>query len=216
MPWNDLKESLDDQTSLRDTGPINYINECVPEFDKPFSERLNLELVDKESGVCTTMLFSAFEASDPDPDSDSDTYSDRIEDLLVLDGTFRYSTMPAEYQEWVGDIENQRYNIPEKVLHPRVPSDVFHAVKFANKHDIPVSVKNSGHSYSSSSTKAHSLLLNMRRYQESLLDVELCDPLAEYIDKDDLSGQPCRIAVSRDKPGVIRVSGGRNWGEYRR
>lgn len=213
MLWDDLEESLDDQTTLRDTGPNNYITECIPEFEKPFTSRLNIDLVDQESGVCMTHLFAAFEDSDPDPFSASDTYSDRVDDMLNLDGTVTYSTMPAQYQEWVENITNPRYNIPKKVLHPRVASDVFHAVNFANKHHIPVSVKNSGHSYSSSSTKANSLLLNMRRYQEDLLQIELCNS-AEYTDEDDLSGQPCRLAVAREKRGVIRVSGGRNWGEY--
>ena len=107
-------------------------------------------------------------------------------------------------------------SLPGKVLHPTVASDVIAAVKFAKKHGLEISVKNSGHSYTSSSTKANTLLLNMRRYTKYAPDgITNCDNVADYQEgdnDDDLSDQPCSLSQAKGKPGVIRVSGGENFG----
>ena len=42
-----------------------------------------------------------------------------------------YSGLPLSIKNWLEDPTNPRYDIPPKVLHPQVASDVVKAVNFA-------------------------------------------------------------------------------------
>ena len=81
---------------------------------------------------------------------------------------------------------------------------------------IEISVnKNSGHSYSGSSSKRDTLLINMSRFtQYAPGGITECDAalLGSEV-ADDLSNQACLLALARGKPGVIRVGGGENYGK---
>jgi hypothetical protein len=58
------------------------------------------------------------------------------------------SGMDPKLKEWVS-----------KGLFPTVANDVVAAVQFAKKHGLEISVKNSGHSYISASSKKDNLLI---------------------------------------------------------
>lgn len=106
------------------------------------------------------------------------------------------------------DPSNPAYNLPPKVLFPKVAGDVAAAVQFAMENNVELSVKASGHSYSGSSTKKDTLLLNMRRFKEysSTVIVECGNQDDDEID------EPCRYALARNVPAYIRVGGGEGWG----
>jgi hypothetical protein len=58
----------------------------------------------------------------------------------------------------------EKLNIPAYSLEARTVQDIQEAIKFANKYDIPVSVKSSGHSYQSQSMHVDSLLIWVRNF----------------------------------------------------
>ncbi len=74
---------------------------------------------------------------------------------------------------------------------------------------------NTGHSFSGSSTKKNSLLLNMNQYTQYAPDgITDCDPaLSNSAVASDLSNQACVLALARNKSSLIRVSGGENFGK---
>lgn len=131
------------------------------------------------------------------------------------------SSLPAEFDpadpdSFFNDPSNPSLNLPSKVLFPVVASDVIAAVKFAKEHGLEISVKNSGHNFVGASSKKDTLHINMNRYtQYAPTGIIACDAdsLVTAV-KEDLSNQPCHLSVAKEKPGVIRVGGGENWGEY--
>ena len=81
---------------------------------------------------------------------------------------------------------------------------------------MEISIKNSGHSYTSASSKGDTLHLNMNRYQTYATSGGVIDCSTMDIDVGDdpsLAEQPCRLALAKGKDAVIRVGGGENWGE---
>ena len=76
-------------------------------------------------------------------------------------------------------------------------------------------MKNSGHSWQGASSKKNTLLVNMNRYTRyAPTGITNCDAQSLGIAiKDDLSDQPCHLSVAKNKPAVIRVGGGENWGK---
>mmetsp|Transcript_26149 Transcript_26149/g.62158 ORF Transcript_26149/g.62158 Transcript_26149/m.62158 type:complete len:1211 (+) Transcript_26149:117-3749(+) len=65
---------------------------------------------------------------------------------------------------WIDDASNDAYNLPKKVIFPKNANHVVEAVEYAIKHNKKISVKASGSSYTGSSTRKDSLMLNMRDY----------------------------------------------------
>ena len=203
-------------------GPEKYIEECVknPIFEKNNTVRSSWFLIDNPSGVCLPHMYCGLNECDAKPDADNDRVIDRLRRIPTTANAFGinaklvYSGLPLSIKNWLEDPTNPRYNIPPKVLHPQVASDVVKAVTFAKDNGLQLSVKNSGHSYSASSMKANTLLLNMRKYMTELIEITSCEGSADdHVLGDDLSGQPCKLALARGKPGFVRVSGGRNWAE---
>jgi FAD/FMN-containing dehydrogenase len=82
-----------------------------------------------------------------------------------------YSGMDPKLKEWVDDVENPSYNIPSKVLFPTVANDVVAAVQFAKRYGLQISVKNSGHSYIGASSKKDTLLINMNKFKQYVLNI---------------------------------------------
>ena len=221
LPWDKLGNKLLDPSSLIHAGIDQYLEECVPQFDDYSGcfdgNRTNWGLIDQPSGLCMDSLFCAFADCDPKPNSAEYALGERVDSLLsaMVNDCSPGGTYPDEYKAWIQDPSNPNGNLPGKVLHPRTASDVIAAIAFAKEYGLEISVKNSGHSYTGSSTKANSLLLNMRRYTkyapEGITD---CD------DQDDdqglgdqLRGQPCLLSTAKGKSGVVRVSGSENFGE---
>lgn len=118
-------------------------------------------------------------------------------------------------------------SLPHTVIFPATAADVVAAVAFAKEHGLKVSVKNSGHSYAGSSTLRDSLLVNMNRYERYALTTDGEDATADDMGVEEcaaaadgeatgLEGQPCRLALARGKPAVLRVGGGENFDKVSR
>ena len=61
---------------------------------------------------------------------------------------------------------NRDWNIPEYSVEAHEVKDVQAALEFANKYNIAVSIKTSGHSYSGSSTGKGTLMIWMHKFQK--------------------------------------------------
>ena len=123
---------------------------------------------------------------------------------------------PSNPDGFILDATNPSLDLPTKVLFPVVASDIINAINFAKEHSLEISVKNSGHSYQGASSKKDTLLLNMNKFtQYSPTGITDCDS-SDILDSDiaeDLSNQACHLSIAKDKPAVIRVGGGENFGE---
>merc|ERR1719174_3458738 len=97
-------------------------------------------------------------------------------------------------------------------MFPKNAADVISAIKYAKKHNLQISIKSTGHSYSGSHTKAGSLMLNMRDYAKYASG----DDKVIECDSADSSGaldDACNLATARKKDAYIRVGGGQTWSE---
>lgn len=209
LNWGELESKLSSSAVLIDTSFINYRDECVPEF---YEERAtNLALIDQPSGVCLPHLLNGW-----DPESWFALLGPSLEGgtLKPLDTVMGFEGSDDTTPSPIADDEsNLRLNLPSKVVFPANASDVFHIILFAMKNHIELSVKNSGHSYTSSSSKRNTLLVNMNRFTQ-YASGGITDCVAALLDTtvaDDLSNQACLLALARGKPGVIRVGGGENF-----
>ncbi len=211
LDWDELASKLSPSASLVDTSVQNYAEECIPEFlEQP--RPTNHALIDQPSGMCLPHAFLAWTMQWPRPSDDahlSDTFDQLFQDFNLNEGAALIGFMP--------DLTNPSLNLPSKVLFPVVASDVIVAVQFAKKNNIEISVKNSGHSYSGSSSKKNTLLLNMNRYVHYAADgITDCDADAALLDAvvgEDLGNQACLLALARNKSSLIRVGGGENFGK---
>ena len=133
----------------------------------------------------------------------------------MLAATIPDAFNPAVQDSYFNDPSNPSLDLPSKVVHPVVASDVVAIINFAKDHGVEISVKNSGHSYQGASSKKDTLLINMNQYtQYAPTGITGCEPQSLGIAvKDDLSDQACHLSVAKNKPGVIRVGGGENWGK---
>ena len=185
LDWNEFESQLSPSASLIDTSVENYIEECLPEFSEP--NPTNHALINQEHGVCMANKITAW---------DFNQIYNQVDMSPVVDFS----------------VVEPSYNLPSKVLFPSVASDVIHAIQFAEKHNLEISIKNSGHSFSGASTKKDTLHLNMNRYTHyAPSGITDCDPGTTVAD--DLSNQACVLALARNKSSVIRVGGGENWGK---
>jgi FAD binding domain len=62
--------------------------------------------------------------------------------------------------------QNETYYLPDYTVDIRSELDLQIVLQFANTHNIPVSIKTSGHSYTASSTSSNSILLWMAHYPQ--------------------------------------------------
>ena len=196
LDWNELESQLSPSASLIDTSVENYIEECLPEFSEP--NPTNHALINQEHGVCMATKMTAWDLN-------------QINITMIYQDAFR----SGDFLQAFSNVEPSSYNLPFKVLFPSVASDVIHAIQFAEKHNLEISIKNSGHSYSGASSKKNTLHLNMNQYTHYAPDgITDCDPaLMGTTVADDLSNQACALALARNKSSVIRVGGGENYGK---
>jgi len=146
-------------------------------------------LKDKESGLCTMTLTSAFLNME---------YNRSVQD--ALQDTDLRNTQFAAVEPSLPPMA-----LPALMSFPHTALDVVEIVKFAKKHRTQVSIKNSGHSYSGQSSRKDSIQLNMRRYPVlSKAGVYEC----ESVEPGTLAAAPCKLAMARGKGAVARVGGG--------
>ena len=211
LNWTELESNLSPSAALIDTSFENY-KECIPEFYE--ESPTNHALIDQPSGMCTPNLLNGWEAGSwmsqmppfgqpPLKPLDTVTGFESDDD----------DTTPSPLAD---DESNLRLNLPYKVVFPVNASDVLLIVLFAMKNKLELSVKNSGHSYTSSSSKKNTLLINMNRFTQ-YAPGGITECVAALLGNntavaDDLSNQACLLALARGKPGVIRVGGGENYG----
>ena len=237
LPWSELEERVGDDRLIH-TNIQDFLDECYPEFTiYPRGNRTNHNLIDQPSGLCVDHLFCAFERCSPDEEFlngqvnmteykftrifgffNDDSSPEEVDEEYGIEG-FGYA---AALKEWL-DPTNPAYNLPPKVLLPRTAGDVVAAVEFAKAHGVEISIKNSGHSYAGSSTKANTLLVNMNQYKRYAFDDKKTNGIVEctntailmertnnIIVNQDLSNQACLLAVARGKNAYIRVGGGKS------
>ena len=105
-----------------------------------------------------------------------------------------------EIENVLDPLTNPSYDIPLKVMFPKVAGDIVAAVEFGMNHSVELSVKNSGHHYAGASTKKDSLLVNMYHFEDysptNIVDCSTAndDGLCDYVS-------------ARNVPGYIRVGG---------
>ena len=196
-------------TRYRISISISIKGECQTVYDN------NWALIDQDSGLCTGDLFSAFTSADPDPNSVNSVIRYSLFTSFLLSSNQTYDTnIPEGLKFYIEDENNPRSELPDYVLFPRDATDVIHAVKFASKNHLRISIKTSGHSYHGGSTRANTLLLNMRKYKKYANETIVeCNSEEEHLDLNNLSNQPCKLALERNKPGYIRVGGGEVFAE---
>jgi len=195
LPWETFKNTLSSAASLIKATPQDYIDQCSPEFLKDPFNRSNDVLEGQPSGVCMDQLACGFENCVP----------------------FASAELPEEPATWLVP-GNPRFNIPNAVLFPAVANDIVAAVKFATRHNLELSVKNSGHNHAGASTKKDTLLVNMRRnYRDysptGIVECNNSNNVEQPPIEKDLRNQPCNLALARNKTAYVRVGGGENWGD---
>ena len=95
------------------------------------------------------------------------------------------------------------WNIPAYSVEALNVEDIQKSIAFANKHNLPVTVKTSGHNFAGSSTGKDSLLIWMHNFESYLKDVD--DVKKNYKD-----------TCGTKYPHAVKIGGGQNWdGVYR-
>lgn len=213
LNWKELESQLSPSASLIDTSYANYRDECFPEFfEISASESSTHALIDQPAGMCLPHLFLGWKDMYPRPSDNGHLNTTLMQGFQDL-GPVGAGQLNEEMMGWLNDESNPSLNLPYKVLFPSVASDVVAAIEFAKEHDLEISVKNSGHSYSGASSKKDTLLLNMNRYTHYAPGgITDCDPaLLGTAIADDLSNQACLLSLAKNKSSLIRVGGGENW-----
>ena len=165
VPWTDLLPTLSNGSySNIHNDPFvktdDWLNQCMRMFEddgtRPVLPLSNWNLMDQPSGLCMNTASCAYEnCTGPIMDS-----MITPQDFINIIFSYRYNSSVITDDMLVND---DRLNLPKLVVHPRHVGDIAETIKFANDHKIGISVKTSGHSYTGSSTKKDTILLNMRK-----------------------------------------------------
>ena len=219
LNWDELLSKLSTSAALIDTSFIDFRDQCIREFYE--KSPTNHALIDQPSGMCLPHLLLGWEVESiirnftlPMLISSMTGDPSLLKPLDTVMG-FEVEGDDTTPSPVAGDEYNRSLNLPYKVVFPATASDVLHIILFAMKNKIEISVKNSGHSYSGSSSKKNTLLINMNRFTHYASGgITECDAaLLDTTVADNLSNQACLLALARGKPGVIRVGGGENYGK---
>lgn len=82
-------------------------------------------------------------------------------------------TWDEEYDRAVATVNLMyRFSRPACVLQPLKASQVQKVIKLASSHDIPITIKNGGHSFSGSSTADSGILLDLRKMNKVSLNMK--------------------------------------------
>ena len=233
LPWDELTSKLSTDASLITTSFTDYTEQCIPELvNYPAFERTTHALIDQPAGLCLPHFYCGWSQCYPRPSNDEhastifkqfeqDIASIGLTDLAGPDiaAMMGFEPMSTDFDlsnpdGFILDESNPSLNLPTRVLFPVIASDVIAAINFAKQHGLEISVKNSGHSYTGSSSKKDTLLLNMNKYtQYSPTGITDCNE-SVVLDSEiaqDLSNQACHLSIAKDKPAVLRVGGGENF-----
>jgi len=222
VEWDDLRSKLSSEDILvTATTPSNWYDQCVTPFleegaDSPVS---NYQLLEKPSGICQDHVSCSYEeCTGPYFDATQEELKNvsfyeiltTASSLLKNQKSFADSTFPKEW--WTSD---DRLNLPTVTVFPKHAGDISEAIKFAAQNEVGISVKTSGHSYTGSSTKKGTLLLNLSKLAKyspdgSIVECEV-DSGIEGAYK-----EACKLAIARDKSAIIRVGGGEIWDDAMR
>lgn len=174
----------------------DWYSQCV-DVEAPFGSGNHITLLEEPSGLCLAQASCSFEKCIPD------FY--RWEDFVTY--TVAFTFFPVFVPDlWKTD---DKLNLPELVVQPFHVGDISEVVKFATEHEIEISVKTSGHSYTGASTKKGSINLNLRKLPKY-------SSIKECMFETNLEAgfeEACKLAIARNKPAVIRVGGGQLWHE---
>ena len=216
LNWEELETKLSPSAALVNTSFKDYRDQCIPEFYETPSS--NHALHNQPSGLCLHQLFNGWEVgswmAEWNSRNGTPAFGGTLQ-LKPLDTVMGFEGDDTTPSPIMGDESKRSLNIPSMVVFPANASDIIHIIQFAKKHNIELSVKNSGQSYSGASTKKNTLLINMSRFVHYAAGgITDCDQaLLGIAVADDLSNQACLLALARGKPGLIRVGGGENYGK---
>ena len=198
------------------TSPITVVNkddwvhQCArtfQEYSNPslphYIARSNFYLIDEPSGLCADALTCAF---------DECQYSKTDYHSLVCLGN-QTDLSSASYDDLASTCNFPPSSLPDRITFPKNAADVISAIKYAKKHNLQVSIKSTGHSYSGSNTKAGSLMLNMRDYVKYASGNDKIIECDGGTSDDDILGDSCNLAKARGKNAYIRVGGGQTWSD---
>lgn len=224
IPWTDLLLALSDGKKNSRNLPIPFVQstDWMEQCMRQFSENTalsNWNLMNQPSGLCMNSAECIYQnCTGPIYDElikpfENDPLTE-LPSLEIFSPFYRYD--PSVFTDSML-LNDDRLNLPHIVVHPKHVGDISETLKFANKYNIGISVKSTGHSYTGSSTKKDTILLNLRKLKsysgqvmngslvECLLTIE---PLEEGAFAD-----ACKLAIARNKPAVIRVGGGEVWND---
>jgi FAD/FMN-containing dehydrogenase len=233
-PWGDLATNLTtDSLQVTETDNLvdDWLDQCVHPFadldiisadggtDHPVS---NHQLYNETSGLCMAHVFCAYKECNAGRFTEAYAGANSYNSTLLTDDIWKN----PEKKNWKG------LNLPAAVVHPRHVGDIAAAIMFASQHNIQLSVKTSGHSYTGASTKDKSLLLNLfrlKQYAHPELEYaitseednsdtnngasSIVECLYDTLDSSTQDGYraACALAIARNKAAVIRVGGGETW-----
>eukprot|EP00551_Chaetoceros_affinis_P007584 CAMPEP_0203663894 /NCGR_PEP_ID=MMETSP0090-20130426/1393_1 /ASSEMBLY_ACC=CAM_ASM_001088 /TAXON_ID=426623 /ORGANISM="Chaetoceros affinis, Strain CCMP159" /LENGTH=772 /DNA_ID=CAMNT_0050526939 /DNA_START=221 /DNA_END=2539 /DNA_ORIENTATION=+ len=219
--WDDLKSSLSNDATFQVSNVDDWFDQCIAPFadlnlpipfgpcDKSISDSdcddpvSNYQLYPQPSGLCMAAANCGYKKCEGGPFGKQTSSA----------GPAIFNSTQFPKEQWTEDDTN--LDLPDVVVHPIHVGDLSAAVKFASEHKIGVSVKTSGHSYTGSSTKKGTLLLNLSKLQKyspfgSIVECQV-DPNIE--EKGGAFQDACNYAIGRNKPAVLRVGGGELWDE---
>ncbi len=210
--WSDLFDALSDGTYSKTWLQQNKVSEvqsdwldqCMRPFAGDEGMISNWDLMDQPSGLCMNTASCAYSKC-------TGPLYNATFPALPSEDSYDPTVMTDEIL-----LSDESLNLPFVVIHPFHVGDIAETLKFANKNHIEISVKSTGHSYTGSSTKKDTIMLNLRKLTSysgqvkngSLVECELVfEPL------DGAFGDACKLAIARNKPAVIRVGGGEVWND---
>ncbi len=225
--WDDLKSSLSIDATFQVSNVDDWYDQCITPFadlnlpiplgpcDKSDPESAascqdpvsNYQLFPQPSGLCMAAANCGYERCMGGPFGK--------QSAPFIPSTFNSTTYPKE--QWTQGDAMLELDLPDVVVHPIHVGDVSAAVQFASEHKVGVSVKTSGHSFTGSSTKKGTILLNLSKLQKyspfgSIVECQV-DPNIEEKAGGAFT-DACNYAIgARNKPAVLRVGGGEIWDE---
>lgn len=197
-----------EESSLLQPQPTkdDWLQQCasmfVEYFDGAFSmKRSNFYLIDVPSGLCTDGFVCAFDDCTPG-------------DLATLECLFNQTDLVTstfdEITARCGDFPP--FALPESVKFPKNAFDVVRFIRRARRNSKQISVKSTGHSYTGASTKAGTLMINMRDYvkyaagDNAVVECGDRNAMSNDVPAAPVDGDACTLATARGKVRVKKMN----------
>jgi hypothetical protein len=197
---------------ITDVKKDDWVKQCAATFKEynipgnPQLNRSNFYLIEEPSGLCADALSCAFDKCYGSTDGGEDN-----EAIQCIYNQTDLASM--SYDDIESSCELPKSALPKSIMFPENAADVIAAIKHAKKHQLQVSVKSTGHSYTGAHTKAGTLMLNMRDYTKYALGDDKIVECKQEISPNAEVGDACTLAVARGKGAYIHVGGGQTWSE---